>query len=156
MIICISGLSGSGKNSVGVEAAKLLDLRLVDPTFKTIAAKQKMSLMEFHKKAEKEHSIDRHFDAHLVAEAKKGNCGGIMIKKLLPMLLKVYKTDAYNFTINANKNAGMCVPHLHIHIIPRYARDGFQHKSIIVCTAERKEISPEVARLRKIFKYKPK
>ena len=74
MIICISGLSGSGKNSVGVEVAKLLSLRVVDPTFKTIAAKQKMSLMEFHKKAEGQHSIDKQFDAHLVADAKKGNC----------------------------------------------------------------------------------
>jgi len=74
MIICISGLSGSGKNSVGEEVARLLSLRVVNPTFKTIAAKQKMTLMEFHRKAEKEHSIDRQFDAHLVAEAKKGNC----------------------------------------------------------------------------------
>ncbi|MCX6771291.1 MAG: cytidylate kinase family protein [Candidatus Micrarchaeota archaeon] len=74
MIICISGLSGSGKNAVGAEVAKLLGLRVVDPTFKTIAAKQKMTLMEFHRKAEHEHSIDRHFDAHLVAEAKRGNC----------------------------------------------------------------------------------
>jgi len=74
MIICISGLSGSGKNSVGVEVAKLLSLRVVDPTFKTIAAKQKMSLMEFHKKAEEQHSIDKQFDAHLITDAKKGNC----------------------------------------------------------------------------------
>ena len=74
MIICISGLSGSGKNSVGEEVAKLLNLRVVKPTFKTIAAKQKMSLMEFHRKAEHEHSIDRQFDAHLIAEAKRGNC----------------------------------------------------------------------------------
>jgi len=74
MIICISGLSGSGKNSVGEEVARLLSLRVVNPTFKTIAAKQKMALMDFHKKAEKEHSIDRQFDAHLIADAKKGNC----------------------------------------------------------------------------------
>ncbi len=74
MIICISGLSGSGKNSVGEEVAKLLSLRVVNPTFKTIAAKRKMSLMEFHRKAEKEHSIDKHFDAHLISEAKRGNC----------------------------------------------------------------------------------
>ena len=65
----------------------------------------------------------------------------LMIGTLMPKLLKTYKTDAYNFTINANRNAGMCVPHLHIHIIPRRARDGFQHKSIIVCTA-RGRISP--------------
>jgi cytidylate kinase len=74
MIICISGLTGSGKDSVGREVARLLSLRVVDPTFKTIAAKQGMRLMEFQKKAEKEHSIDRHFDARLVAEAKRGNC----------------------------------------------------------------------------------
>lgn len=74
MIICISGLTGSGKNSVGAEVARLLSLRVVDPTFKTIAKKQGMALMEFQKKAEKEHSIDRHFDARLVAEARKGNC----------------------------------------------------------------------------------
>ena len=86
MIICISGLSGSGKNSVGVEVAKLLTLRVVDPTFKTIAAKQKMSLMEFHKKAEKEHSIDKQFDAHLVAEAKRGNC--VVTTWLGPWMIK--------------------------------------------------------------------
>jgi cytidylate kinase len=74
MIICISGLTGSGKNSVGAEVARLLSLRVVDPTFKTIAAKHGMRLMEFQKKAEKEHSIDRHFDARLVAEARRGNC----------------------------------------------------------------------------------
>ena len=74
MKICISGLSGSGKNSVGRYVAEKLRLRLVDPTFKTIAAKQKMSLMDFHRKAEKEHSIDKSFDAHLISEAKNGNC----------------------------------------------------------------------------------
>lgn len=74
IIICISGLSGSGKNSVGKFVAEKLGLRLIDPTFKTIAAKQKMSLLDFHKKAEHEHSIDKKFDAALVASAKKGNC----------------------------------------------------------------------------------
>jgi len=74
MIICVSGLSGSGKNSVSELVAKKLGLRLVDPTFKTLAAKQKVSLMDFHKMAEKQHGIDRQFDAHLIAEAKKGSC----------------------------------------------------------------------------------
>ena len=74
MIICISGLSGSGKNSVGRLVAEKLRLRLIDPTFKTIAAKKKMDLLEFHKKAEHEHSIDKKFDAALIADAKRGNC----------------------------------------------------------------------------------
>lgn len=54
--------------------AEKLGLRLVDPTFKTIAAKKKMDLLEFHRKAEKEHSIDKQFDAHLIADTKKGDC----------------------------------------------------------------------------------
>ncbi|MEM4633739.1 MAG: cytidylate kinase family protein [Candidatus Anstonellaceae archaeon] len=74
MIICISGLTGSGKNTVSELVAQKLGLRLVSPTFKTLAAKHKMSLMDFHKKAEREHSIDKRFDAQLLAQAKKGNC----------------------------------------------------------------------------------
>jgi len=74
MIICIAGLSGSGKNSVGSLVSEKLGLRLVDPTFKTIAKKEGIGLLDFHKKAEKEHKIDRDFDARLVAEASKGNC----------------------------------------------------------------------------------
>lgn len=74
MIICISGLSGSGKNSVGRLVAEKLGMRVVDPTFKTLAAKEKISLLDFHRKAEREHSIDKDFDARLIAEAKRGNC----------------------------------------------------------------------------------
>lgn len=74
MKICISGLSGSGKNSVGKLAAKALGFRLVNPTFKTIAAKQKMKLMEFQKKAENDHSIDKKFDEALVKEASGRDC----------------------------------------------------------------------------------
>jgi cytidylate kinase len=86
MIICISGLSGSGKNSVGHLVAEKLHLRLIDPTFKTIAAKQKMSLLDFHKKAEHEHSIDKSFDARLMADAKKGNC--VVCTWLGPWMIK--------------------------------------------------------------------
>jgi cytidylate kinase len=74
MIICISGLSGSGKNSVGTAVARLLRLRVVDPTFKTLAAKQRMTLLEFQKKAEKDHDIDKKFDDALRAETRRGDC----------------------------------------------------------------------------------
>lgn len=86
IIICISGLSGSGKNSVGTLVAQKLCMRLVNPTFKTIAAKKKMDLLEFHKKAEHEHSIDRKFDAALVAAARKGNC--VVTSWLGPWMVK--------------------------------------------------------------------
>ena len=74
MIITIAGLSGSGKNTVGEIVAEKLRLRLVDPTFKTLAEERRMDLMEFHRKAEKEHNIDKNFDAALIAEVEKGPC----------------------------------------------------------------------------------
>ena len=86
MIICISGLSGSGKNSVGTMLSQKLGLRIIDPTFKTIAAKQKMDLMDFHKKAEHDHSIDKHFDEMLIADANRGNC--VVTTWLGPWMIK--------------------------------------------------------------------
>jgi len=80
-------LSGCGKNTVGRLVAEKLNLRIVDPTFKTIAKKEKMALLDFHKKAEKEHKIDKEFDRRLIADADKGDCvvttwlGPWMIKK---------------------------------------------------------------------------
>jgi cytidylate kinase len=87
MIICIAGLSGSGKNTVAQLVADKLCLRLVNPTFKTLAKQHSMSLMEFQAKAAAEHSIDRKFDSALLRETKKGNCvvctwlGPWMVKK---------------------------------------------------------------------------
>ena len=33
-----------------------------------------MSLMDFHREAEREHSIDKDFDARLIEMAKRGDC----------------------------------------------------------------------------------
>ena len=86
MKICISGLSGSGKNSVGSLVAQKLGFRLVNPTFKTIAARQKMGLLEFHRKAEADHSIDKKFDEELVRQARAGNC--VVTTWLGPWMIK--------------------------------------------------------------------
>jgi cytidylate kinase len=74
MIIAVSGLAGSGKNTLGGVLAEQLRYRLVCPTFKDLAAKEGVSLMEFQKRAEKDPDIDRKFDALLKDEAGKGNC----------------------------------------------------------------------------------
>jgi len=74
MIISISGLSGSGKNTLGKELSEKLGLRLVSPTFKDLAEKEGISLIEFQKKAEKDPDIDRKFDEYLKEEAEKGDC----------------------------------------------------------------------------------
>ena len=73
MIIAIAGLTGSGKNTLGEQLAQALGFRLVCPTFKDLAKKEGLSLMEFQKRAEKDQNIDKKFDAELKSQAK-GNC----------------------------------------------------------------------------------
>lgn len=74
MIIAVAGLTGSGKNTLGGLLAKKLGYRLVCPTFKDLAAKEGVPLMEFQKRAEKDPDIDRKFDAVLKEEAARGDC----------------------------------------------------------------------------------
>src|SRR5271157_4594488 len=73
MKIAICGLTGSGKNTLGELLAKKLGYKLVCPTFKDLAAKEGVSLMEFQKKAEKDPDIDKKFDAILKDQAV-GDC----------------------------------------------------------------------------------
>lgn len=73
MIIAISGMTGSGKNTLGELLAEELGYTLICPTFKDLAKKEGVSLMEFQKIAEKDPDIDRKFDAVLKEQAKD-NC----------------------------------------------------------------------------------
>src|SRR3989338_1997406 len=75
MIICISGLTGSGKDTVAGLVAKKLGLPHVNPTFKTYAKEKGLSLLEFQKE-NSDGKFDREFDAKLLAEVAKtgGNC----------------------------------------------------------------------------------
>ncbi len=73
MIITVSGLTGSGKNTLGELLAKELGYNLVCPTFKDLAKKEGISLMEFQKKAENDSDIDKKFD-DVLKEQAKGNC----------------------------------------------------------------------------------
>lgn len=74
MIIAIAGLSGSGKNTLGELLAKELGYRLVCPTFKDLAAREGVPLMEFQERAGKDPDIDKKFDAALKEQAAGGNC----------------------------------------------------------------------------------
>ncbi len=74
MIIAVSGLTGSGKNTLGELLAAELGYRAVSPTFKDLAAKEGVSLMEFQRKAEKDPDIDRKFDALLREQVAAGDC----------------------------------------------------------------------------------
>lgn len=46
-----------------------------------------------------------------------------VISKAKESITKDYSPDSYNIGINDGAAAGQTVPHLHIHIIPRYKND---------------------------------
>lgn len=73
-IIAISGLAGSGKNTVGSKVAEKLGWRIVDPTFKTLAEEEGITLMQFQQKAKDDPSIDRKFDQELQKQCMGGKC----------------------------------------------------------------------------------
>ncbi|MCK4319495.1 cytidylate kinase family protein [Candidatus Micrarchaeota archaeon] len=74
MIIAISGYSGSGKNTLGEKIAEKLGFRVVSPTFKDLAKKEGIPLLELQKRALSDESIDRMFDKLQKEEAEKGDC----------------------------------------------------------------------------------
>lgn len=46
-----------------------------------------------------------------------------MLNKVKEVLLKRFNPDGFNIGININETAGQTVPHVHIHLIPRYKGD---------------------------------
>ena len=46
-----------------------------------------------------------------------------LVDQMKPILDEEYSPDAYNVGVNIGKTAGQSVPHIHIHIIPRYKGD---------------------------------
>jgi len=48
------------------------------------------------------------------------------IKKVSNAVMKAVKADGLNIGINNYKAAGQLVPHLHVHIMPRFENDGLK------------------------------
>lgn len=46
-----------------------------------------------------------------------------MINPVKQILEEKYKPDGFNIGININEAAGQTVPHVHLHLIPRYKGD---------------------------------
>ena len=74
-VIAISGQAASGKTTVARELANRLNYRFVSvgELFRRIAAQRGVSLLELHRIAETDFSIDRAVDEEAIKEARKGN-----------------------------------------------------------------------------------
>ena len=46
-----------------------------------------------------------------------------MVNTVKQILMQKYNPDGFNVGINVNKEAGQTIPHVHIHLIPRYKGD---------------------------------
>ena len=86
---------------------------------------------------------------------------GLLFRKLIPLLLNTYNADSYNFSANVGKHSGREIDHLHFHIVPRNANDIYQKKMTSFYSSLQlgrykyiKNVDSEVAKLRRIFKYK--
>ena len=86
MIIAISGLVGSGKDTVAKLIAQKLDIKHINFTFKDAARQMGIPLMEYHEYAKKDVSIDKEFDDLVIVEVKKQDC--VVSTWLGPWLIK--------------------------------------------------------------------
>lgn len=86
MIVCISGLAGSGKNTVGEIVARKLNLAEVKLSFKDEAEKENVDLMRVQEEATRDEKYDRELDREIVRRAKKGNC--VVMTWLGPWIVK--------------------------------------------------------------------
>ena len=95
MRIAISGMSGCGNSTVSRLVADRLGLRLINYTFKNLAAEHGIGFAELHARAGRDFSIDRTLDRRQLAAAAGGNCvlaSRLAIWLLADAELKVYLT----------------------------------------------------------------
>ena len=95
MRIAISGKSGCGNSTVSRLVAERLGLRLINYTFKNLAAEQGVSFAALHARAGCDFSIDRILDRRQLAAAASGTCvlaSRLAIWLLADAELKVYLT----------------------------------------------------------------
>jgi len=75
VVIAVSGEAASGKTTIARKLAEIYGLRFISigMLFRKIAEERGISVIELHKIAEQDESIDRTIDNMAIEEAKKGN-----------------------------------------------------------------------------------
>jgi len=65
----------------------------------------------------------RHVAEYFQATAEEKAAIWALVDEMKIILDEEFKPDGYNVGVNIGKTAGQSVPHLHIHMIPRYKGD---------------------------------
>ncbi|MCQ2159468.1 MAG: HIT family protein [Bacteroidales bacterium] len=66
---------------------------------------------------------DRHVDNYFLLEDNEKDILWRAVDRCKLLLDEKYHPDGYNIGINIGKDAGQSIPHVHIHLIPRYNGD---------------------------------
>lgn len=67
--------------------------------------------------------IKRHVAEYFQATTEEKAAIWALVDEMKIIIDNEFKPDAYNVGVNIGKTAGQSVPHIHIHIIPRYEGD---------------------------------
>ena len=65
----------------------------------------------------------RHFAGYFEATAEEKVAIWELVDEVKPIIDRDFSPDGYNVGVNIGAAAGQSIPHLHIHVIPRYAGD---------------------------------
>ena len=65
----------------------------------------------------------RHFAEYFDATAREKTAIWELLDEVKPIIDQRFRPDGYNVGVNIGRAAGQSIPHLHIHVIPRYAGD---------------------------------
>ena len=65
----------------------------------------------------------RHVAEYFQATTEEKRAIWALVDEMKTIIDREYKPDAYNVGVNIGKTAGQSVPHVHIHMIPRYTGD---------------------------------
>ena len=67
--------------------------------------------------------VRRHVAEYFQATAEEKAAVWALVDEMKPIIDEEHKPDGYNIGVNIGKAGGQSVPHVHIHMIPRYKGD---------------------------------